>query len=90
MLERGGHGGACAGAYRVAVRVAARDGVGLVEQAVADLACEVVAEAVKLGLEGLELLAGVSMAPRAMGPAGAPLLPGWAGACRPSWPASSA
>lgn len=43
-------------AYCVAVRVPARYGEGLVEQAVADLAGEVVAEAVKLGLEGLELL----------------------------------
>ena len=43
-------------AYCVAVRVPARYGEGMVEQVVADLAGEVVAEAVKLGLESLKLL----------------------------------
>lgn len=52
--------GACQSSYCVAVRVAARYGVGLVEQAVADLACEVGAQAVKLGLERLQLLWHVS------------------------------
>lgn len=37
-----------------------RYGVGLVEQAVTDLACEMGAEAVKLGLERFELLRDVS------------------------------
>ena len=40
--------------------MSARYRVGLVEQAVADLACEMGAQAVKLGLERLELLWHVS------------------------------
>ena len=46
--------------YCIAVGVPTRYGVGLVEQAVTDLACEMGAEAVKLGLERLELLRDVS------------------------------
>lgn len=49
-----------ASSYRVAVRVAACYCVWLVEQAVADLAREVRAQAVELGLQRLQLLCGVS------------------------------
>lgn len=47
-----------AGAYAVAVGVSAGYRVGLVEQAVADLACEVLTQAVEVGSQDLELLLG--------------------------------
>lgn len=42
--------------HGVAVSVPTRDGVGLVEQAVADFACAVRAKTVKVGFESGELL----------------------------------
>jgi hypothetical protein len=49
-------------AHRVAVCVSARNGVRLVEQAVTDLAREMRAQAVEVGLEAVELLRPVSRA----------------------------
>jgi hypothetical protein len=49
-------------AHRVAVCVSARNGVRLVEQAVADLAREMRAQAVEVGLEAVQLLRPVSRA----------------------------
>lgn len=48
------------GTYAVAVRVSAGYGVGLVEQAVADLAGEVCAQAVEVGAQHVQLLGRIS------------------------------